>query len=132
MEPSGSTSLFAALAAILIVGPACERSIRGPDKGDQVIIQTLPDPSGRLVAIVDRVEYANGLLTSVADRVRVVEAASMNAEGTLVFSEDALPDNERPTVSWSGGRLLISISRNAAVIHREPLAGGIEVVVSPR
>jgi hypothetical protein len=106
--------------------------MQGPDKGHQVILQTLPDPSGRWAAIVDQVEYANGLLTSVADRVRVVEAASMNAEGTLVFSEDALPDNERPTISWSGGRLLISVSRNAAVLHRETRADGIEVVVRTR
>ncbi len=132
MKASGLTCLLAVLAGIVIAGSACERPMRGRDKSHQTLMQTLPDPSGKWVAVVDQVEYANGLLTSVADRVRVVEAASMNAEGTLVFSEDALPANERPVVSWSGGHLLISISHHATVLHREPQANGIEIVVSPR
>lgn len=115
------------MVGLVIAGPACERP-----KGHRMIVQTLPDPSGKWVAVVDQVEYANGLLTSVADRVLVVEAASMAAEGTMVFSEDALPANEKPIVSWSGGRLLISISPDATVLFREPQAGGMEVVVSPR
>ncbi len=65
------------------------------------LVQTAPDPSGRWVAIVDEVEYPNGLLTSVADRVRLVAAASPNTEGTVVFSEDALPAYDNPMVSWS-------------------------------
>lgn len=97
-----------------------------------MIVQTLPDPSGKWVAVVDQVDYANGLLTSVGDRVLVVEAASMNAEGTIVFSEDALPANEKPIVSWSGGRLLISVSRDATILHRASHAGDLEVVVSFR
>lgn len=132
MKPSGSIVLLAILAGIAIAWSACERSMRGRDRGHRVIMQTFPDPSGKWVAVVEQVEYANGLLTSVADRVRVVEAASMHAEGTLVFSEDALPDSERPAVSWSDGRLLISISREATVLYEESHADSIEVIVSPR
>lgn len=99
------------MVGLVIAGLACDRP-----KGHRMIVQTLPDPSGKWVAVVDQVEYANGLLTSVADRVLVVEAASMAAEGTMVFSEDALPANEKPIVSWSGGRLLISISPDATVL----------------
>jgi hypothetical protein len=116
------------LASVAGIVTTCGRC----EKGHQTILQTLPDPTGKWIAIVDQVDYVNGLLTSVADRVRVVEAASANSEGALAFSEDALPGGETPTVSWSSGRLLISVSPNANINFRAPHAGGIEISIHTR
>jgi hypothetical protein len=106
--------------------------VAGCQRAGRRIVQTVPDPSAKLVALVDEVEYANGLLTSMADRVLVVKAPSKDSDGTLVFSEDALPDLEKPSVEWVSGRLRITISRSAYVLHREAMADGIPVDVQPR
>ena len=129
MKPSKSIPLLAALAAIATMAPGCRSYQRR-------VIQKVPDPSGRWMAIVDEVEYQDGFLTSVADRVLVVEPASSAADGTvertLAFSEDAMPDIEKPAVSWSGGRVLISVSRSAVVLAKRERVGGVEIVVSAR
>jgi hypothetical protein len=68
----------------------------------------------------------------VADRVVVRETASKDAAGTIVFSEDALPDIEKPTVAWEAGRLVITASRGANVLRREARAHGFEVEIRRR
>ncbi|ACL67451.1 hypothetical protein A2cp1_4134 [Anaeromyxobacter dehalogenans 2CP-1] len=113
------------VAALAVPAASCER-------GTRRVVHRVADPSAQWVAVVDEVEYANGLLTSVADRVLVREAASKDAAGTIVFSEDALPDLEKPTVAWEAGRLVITASRSANVLRREARAHGFEVEVRPR
>jgi hypothetical protein len=129
MKPSKSIPLLAALAAIATMAPGCRSYQRR-------VIQKVPDPSGRWMAIVDEVEYQDGFLTSVADRVLVVEPASSAADGTvertLAFSEDAMPDLYKPRVSWSGGRVSISVARDAYVHFQRPRVDGVEIVVSRR
>jgi hypothetical protein len=132
MKRTGPILVVGILAGLVMSMISCERAKRDHEKGGRRIVQTLTDPSGKWVAIVDEVEYANGLLTSVADRVRVVESASRDAEGTLVFSEDALPDSEKPTIAWATRSLLITVSRSASILHREARVYGFEVEVRPR
>lgn len=111
---------------------SCEKNKRDHENGGRRIVHALADPSGKWVAIVDEVEYANGLLTSLADRVRVVQSESQDAEGTLVLSADALPDSEKPTVAWAAGRIQVTVSQNATVLHQEAQAHGFEVEVRRR
>lgn len=120
------------LVGLAMTAVSCECTKRDHESDGRRVLHTLTDPTGKWVAVVDEVEYANGLLTSVADRVLVIDAASKGAEGTIVFSEDALPDVEKPTVAWGTGRLLITVSRDAYVLHREARAHGFEVEVRPR
>ena len=125
MKQAGSITVLAILAGLAMTPIACEKAGRR-------VVQTLADPSGNWVAVVDEVEYANGFLTSVADRVSVFQSASQDTEGTVVFSEDALPDWDKPTVVWTPGRLVITVSRTATVLHRDTRAFGLEIEVRAR
>ena len=120
MRRAASITVLGILVGLAMTMVSCERLKRR-------IVQTLVDPSGRWVAVVDEVEYANGLLTSVADRVVVIQSASKDAEGTQVFCEDAMPYSEKPTIAWSKGRLVIGVSPKANVLAREARAFGFEV-----
>lgn len=99
------------------------------DNGGRRVIQKMADPSGKWIVVIDEVEYANGLLTSVADRISLVSTKHPDKEGTLVFSEDAMPDAEKPTVVWESNRLVVSISSSATVLHQSEEADGVRIVV---
>jgi hypothetical protein len=104
----------------------------GAENGARKIIQKVSDPSGKWIAIVDEVEYANGLLTSMADRVTLVGPKPKDSDGVLVFSEDAMPDNEKPTVSWVSNRLLITVPANSNILHQEKQVGEVQIEVRKR
>lgn len=125
MMRAASIIALGIIAALAPPAASCERATRR-------VVHRVADPSAQWVAVVDEVEYANGLLTSVADRVVVRETASKDAAGTIVFSEDALPDIEKPTVAWEAGRLVITASRGANVLRREARAHGFEVEIRRR
>ena len=104
----------------------------GSESRGRKIIQKVPDPSGKWIGIVDEVEYANGLLTSMADRVSLVGPKSKDKDGVLVFSEDAMPDSEKPTISWESNHLLITVSPNSNVLHQEKQVGEVQIEIRKR
>lgn len=123
----GASAALLGLVACVGAGAGCASRHE-----ERRIVQVLQDPTGRWKAVVDEVEYANGLLTSVADRVLVGEAQADDSRGTVVFSEDAAPASEKPQVSWMDGRLVIAVSRNATDLHQVARAGGVEIDVRVR
>jgi hypothetical protein len=123
--------------AILIIGfisfpmLACQR--KDPKLSDAPkIIQTVEASPGGLVAIVDQIPYANGLLTSEEDRVRIVDPQKNKPEGEVVFAEDSEQSTEKPVITWSGGKLVISFSRDANVLFQRPSFGGVQIEVVRR
>jgi hypothetical protein len=125
---------FRTTAVLLAASLAMAAALCSCTDGRRIIQGPLADPGGKWVAVVDEVEYANGLLTSVADRVVVADSASSaeKGKGTIVFSEDALGDQDKPTVEWSAHRLVITISRKAAVLRKDPRGGGVQVEIRRR
>jgi hypothetical protein len=118
---------------VVVLGVAA--GLSACSSGGRTVLQVAADPSGKWVAIVDRVEYANGLLTSAADRVLVAEAGSRAAErgeGTIVFSQDAGLPGEKPTVAWSEGRLVITAPASGAVLHQQTSVRGVQVEIRLR
>jgi hypothetical protein len=91
-----------------------------------IIIQSLKNSDSSYVAILEQVDYANGILTSTEDRVRVSKEGDIN-KGEIVFCEDVMPPLEKPNVQWSGSKLIISFSRDAYVFVRKQEIQGLTV-----
>lgn len=117
---------FVAAALVVLVG-VMTAACRPPARK---IIRSVPDPTGRWVAVVDEVEYSNGLLTSVADRVLLAQSGSMSGAGTIVLSKDA--DRSKPIVEWSADHLVITVDTAALLLHEQPSAHGITIEIRRR
>lgn len=122
------------MVVLLVTTVTCDRSKSSKDSSNKGrrIIRKLPDPSGQFIAILDEIDYANGLLTSTADRICIVDPKKNTQEGDIVFSEDALPDSEKPTIVWKSNTLLITISKNSNIISRKTQVNGILVELRNR
>ena len=96
------------------------------------IIQELRNPSGKIIAVVDEVEYANGLLTSVADRVCLLGDKWKKVDGIVVFSSDAMPLAKKPTIAWESNKLIITISADATDVHYDKQVDEFEIELKTR
>jgi hypothetical protein len=126
---AGASLLLNVIIVFVTVGLMQCKPCNKIDISKRKIIQRAIDPSGRWEAVVDEVEYPNGLTTAAADRVSISQLKSGKSKEKLIFSEDIKPDNEKPSILWKKDKLIINISKDAYVIFSERSVDGIDVEI---